>query len=86
MFKSAMGESLPAATSATTDRPKSKSLQRGLSFCADPRKLVETSDKWHTFLEQLHKRRRKIYGIVNALHDQRLSEQRGVYKFSVIMW
>ena len=82
MFKSAMRESLPAGTFANTDRPKSKSLQRGLSFCVDPRKLVETSDKWHTFLEQLHKRRQKIYRIVNALHDQRLSEQGGVYKFS----
>ena len=79
MFKSAMGEPLPAASSSTSARPKSKSLQRGLSFCVDPRKLVETSEKWHTFLKQLHERRRKIYRIVNALHDQRLSEQRGSF-------
>ena len=79
MFKSAMGDqSLTAASSTASARPKSKSLQRGLSFCVDPRKLLETFEKWHTFLKQLHERRRKIYRIVNALHDQRLSEQRGV--------
>ena len=78
MFQSAMGTSLPAATAAKSSRPKTKSLQRGLSFRVDPRKLVETYDKWHAFLKQLQERRRKIYRIVNDLHDHRLFEQTGV--------
>ena len=79
LFKSVMDD--PSATLASTTMgvmPKSKSLQRGLSFCVDSRKLVETSDKWHTFLKQLNERRRKIYKIVNTLHDHRLSEQKGM--------
>ena len=70
--------SLPAASTGTSARPRTRSLQRGLSFAVDSRKLVETSDKWRIFLKQLHERRRKVYKIVNILHDQRLSEQRGV--------
>lgn len=77
MFRSAMGISPHAATGTKVTRPKSKSLQRGLSFCVDSRKLMETYDKWHTFWKQLHERRRRIYKIVNDLHDHRLSEQRG---------
>ena len=50
MFKSAMGESLPAGTFANTHRPKSKSLQHGLSFCVDPRKrLISGILSWSSF-------------------------------------
>ena len=79
MFKSLLDD--PSVTSASTTiavMPKSKSLQRGMSFCLDSRKLVETSDKWYAFLKQLNERRRKIYKIVNTLHDHRLSEQKGM--------
>ena len=83
MFRSAMGGSLPAATITKGAKlKKTRSLQRGLSFCVDSRKLMETYDKWLTFLKQLHERRRRIYKIVNDLHDHRLSEQKGAYKFS----
>jgi len=75
MFQS---DSPPAVYTGASARPRTGSLQRGLSFAFDHRKLVEASDKWRTFLKQLHERRKKIYKIVNILHDQRLSEQGGV--------
>lgn len=85
MFQSAMGMSKPVANVTKGAKPKkTRSLQRGLSFCADSRKLMETYDKWHAFLKQLHERRRRIYKIVNDLHDHRLSEQRGAFRFSSV--
>lgn len=84
MFKSAMTESLPAVSTTATNtgaraRPRIASLQRGLSFCGDYRKLTETCEKWRMYLKQLHEKRRKIYRIMNTLHDHRLSEQKSTH-------
>lgn len=73
-----MEGSLPAVSATKSI----KLLRRGLSFSYDSRKLAEAPDKWHTFLKQLQERRRKIYKIVNTLHDHRLSEQGGVWVYT----
>ena len=74
MFKSPMSPMLPASL----PEERRRSLQRGLSFIGSPRKKEESKGRWRDFVKQLHDKRRKVYDIVNKLHDQRLSEQQGL--------
>ena len=80
MFKSPMSPTLPASL----PEERRRSLQKGLSFIGSPRKKEESRVRWKEFVKQLHDKRRKVYDIVNKLHDQRLSEQQGTFLYVLV--